>query len=69
MEYMRLDKFLGRQVSKILNKVLKEKVKFDPGIDISGLSFETTEDGRVELGLRVYMNQDAFEKVIEEVTR
>ena len=69
MEYMRLDGFLGKQVSKILNRALKEKMGFDPDVLISSLSFKTTENGLVELNLNANMKQNTFEKLIEEVTK
>ena len=69
MEYMRLDGFLGRSLSRLLNKAIKKKTGYDPEIAIQNLLVETSiEDKTVNLTLKANMTTESFEKMIEEVT-
>ena len=70
MEYMRIEGFLGKAVSKLINKGIESKIGFKPGIELKNLHFGTVaEDEKVEVNLTATMSKEAFEKLIEEVTR
>jgi len=70
MEYMRLEGFLGRAVSRLVNKALETKVGFNPNLDIQGLKVDTGDDEDfVRVNCSVIMSRNDFEKVIEEVTK
>lgn len=74
MECVKLDGFLGRQLSKILNKAIKAKLGIDPSIDIKLFSFEEVpitkpDEPIVRVKLEAIMDQSKFESVIEEVTK
>ena len=70
MECVKLDGFLGRQLSKILNKAIKAKLGIDPEIDIKLFSFEDHPvEPIVRVKLEATMEQSKFESIIEEVTK
>jgi len=68
MEYMKLDGFLGKQLSKLLNKALASKFGVNPKLDIREFTFSSTVDGLVKVQLSAEMPQKEFEAIIEEVT-
>ena len=68
MEYMRIEGFLGKAVSKLINKGIESKIGFKPGIELKNLNFSTTEDEQVEVKLTATMSKMAFDRMIEEVT-
>lgn len=70
MEYMRLNGFLGRAVSKLINKGIEAKVGFKPHLEILDMSMSTNEEeDEVRVTLEAVMTRTAFEKVIEEATK
>lgn len=70
MEYMRLNGFLGRAVSKLINKGIESKVGFKPYLEILNMSMSTNEEeDEVRVTLEAVMTRTAFEKVIEEATK
>ncbi len=85
MEYMRLEGFLGRTVSKLINKGIEAKLGYKPSIIVDNLNLRTigkievdmladkvvskNDDDRIVLDLSVSMSQDDFNKLIEEVTK
>lgn len=74
MEYMRIEGFLGGAFSKLINKAVETKIGFKPGIDLQNLIFKTahapkTDEELVEVTLTATMTKEAFEKIIEEVTK
>ena len=84
MEYMRLEGFLGGAVSKIINKVIAEKIgyKYKPNITLESFNLRTVDKVEINMGddsesvsedivivdLSVTMRQSDFNKLIEEVT-
>lgn len=70
MEYMRLNGFLGRSISKLINKGIENKVGFKPNLEILDMCMKTNEEeDEVRLTLEVAMTRTAFEKMIEEATK
>lgn len=71
MEYMRIEGFLGRAVSKLINKAVETKVGFKPEIELQGLNFKTEGDDEstVIVNTQLRMSRESFEKLIEEVTK
>lgn len=70
MEYMKIGGFLGRAVSKMINKAVETKVGFKPNIELHGLNFQTDEEENyVNVNLTARMTKEDFEKLIEEVTK
>ena len=69
MEYMKLNGFLGRAVSKLINKGIESKVGFKPHLEILNMSMSTTEEDEVRVTLEAVMTRTAFERVIEEATK
>ncbi len=70
MEYMRLEGFLGRAVSRFINKALESKVGFKPNLELQGLKLETDDtDNYVRVTGTMFLPKDEFEKMIEEVTK
>jgi hypothetical protein len=69
MEYMRIEGFLGKAFSKLINKAVENKVGFKPEIDLSNMSLRTTDAEKVELNVTVSITKEAFEKLIEEATK
>lgn len=68
MSGMNLNGFLGRQLSKIVNKAIKNKFGFEPDIDIKTLNFYE-DGGFIHLEVKTVMTHETLEKVIEEVTK
>ena len=69
MEYMKLNGFLGRAVSKLINKGIESKVGFKPHLEILNMSMSTNEEDEVRVTLEAVMTRTAFERVIEEATK
>lgn len=70
MEYMKLNGFLGRAVSKLINKGIEAKVGFKPNLEILDMSMSTNEEeDEVRVTLEAVMTRTAFEKLIEEATK
>lgn len=74
MEYMRIEGFIGKAVSKLINKAVESKVGFKPGIELESLTFKDahapkTDEELVAVYLTATMSREAFEKLIEEVTK
>ena len=70
MEYMKIEGFLGRAVSKMINKAVETKVGFKPNIELHGFNFQTDEEENyVMVNLTARMTREDFEKMIEEVTK
>ena len=70
MEYMKINGFLGRAVSKIINKGIESKIGFKPNLEIRDMSMSTDEnEDEVRVNLQAVMTRQAFEKLIEEATK
>ena len=70
MEYMKIEGFLGKSISKIINKSLANKVGFQPNIELKNLSFETDgSDELIKIQLTAMIKQKDFEQIVEEVTK
>lgn len=70
MEYMKINGFLGRAVSKLINKGIESKVGFKPNLEILNMSMSTNEEeDEVRVTLEAVMTRTAFERVIEEATK
>lgn len=70
MEYMKFNGFLGRAVSKIINKAIESKIGFKPNLEILDMSMRTNEEeDEVRVSLEAVMTRQAFEKLIEEATK
>lgn len=70
MEYMKINGFLGRAVSKLINKGIESKVGFKPNLEILDMSMSTNEEeDEVRVTLEAVMTRKAFERVIEEATK
>lgn len=68
MEFMKLNGFLSKQVSKLLNKVLKKHLGFDPDICVNNLNLQE-QNGLMILEIKLCISTQDFDKVIEEVTK
>ena len=68
MEFMKLNGFLGKQVSKLLNKALKKKFGFNPDICVNNLTLQE-QNGLMTVEIKISMTTQDFDKVIEEVTK
>lgn len=69
MEYVKLDGFLGRQLSKVINKAVRNKMGFEPNININSFSFETDEaDRKVKVTMSLDMDTSKFEFLIGGLT-
>ena len=70
MEYMRIDGFIGRAVSKLINKGIQSKVGFWPAVELQKCNLTTDEDDSyIQVDMTVCMSRGAFDKLIEEVTK
>lgn len=70
MEYMRLEGFLGRAVSKLINKAIASKVGVSPNIELRDMSVETDDaEEFVKVKMTAFMPRADFEKIVEEVTK
>lgn len=74
MEYMRIEGFIGKAVSKLINKAVEQKVGFRPGIELESLTFKDAhapnrDEELVAVNLTATMTRASFEKLIEEVTK
>ena len=76
MDYMKLDSFMGRMVSKFINKALAKKFGVDyPDIDIKLQEFNVKstsvkkEDDSIEVVMRLSMEKYDFEFLVDEVTK
>ena len=68
MEFMKLNGFLSKQVSKLLNKALKKKFGFDPDICVNNLNLQE-QNGLMTVEIKLCITTQDFDKVIEEVTK
>lgn len=73
MEYMKIEGFLGRAVSRLINKVIESKIGYNPNIVLNkfNLQTEVRPENREELvvvNMTVTMKQSDFEKMVEEAT-
>lgn len=70
MEFMKINGFLARAVSKLINKGVETKLGFKPNLEILNLGMSTGEDDDVvKVSLEAVMTRTAFEKLIMEVTK
>lgn len=70
MEYMRLGGFLGKAVSKLINKGIESKIGIKPNLEIMDFNLRTNEDeDEVRVTIEAAMTRQAFEKLIEEATK
>lgn len=73
MEYMKIEGFLGRAVSRFINKLIETKIGYKPNITINQFNLQTdvgseNREGRVVVNMTVTMKQSDFEKMVEEAT-
>ena len=68
-EYMKLDGFLGRSISKLINKGIAAKLGYNPNINLNAFNLKTDDNGTVTLTTSLSMSQTDFEKIFEEVTK
>ena len=69
MEYMRLEGFLGKAVSKLINKGVESKFGYKPNIQLNNFKLSTEEEDLVVVNMSIAMKQSDFDKLIEEVTK
>lgn len=69
MSGMNLNGFLSKQLSKIVKKAIKNKLGFDPDIDINTLNFYEGDDCLIHLEVKAITTHKALERFIEEVTK
>lgn len=70
MEFMKIDGFLARAASKLINKGVEAKIGFKPNLEILNLGMSTGEDeDEIKVSLEAVMTKTAFEKLISEVTK
>lgn len=70
MEFMKINGFLARAVSRLINKGVETKLGFKPNLEILNLGMSTGEDDDVvKVSLEAVMTRTAFEKLIMEVTK
>ena len=70
MEYMKIEGFLGGAVSKLINTGLESKLGFKPNLELKNLNFSTNdEETYVKVQLTAFMSREAFDKMLEEVTK
>ena len=69
MSGMNLNGFLGKQLSKIVRKAIKNKLGFDPDIDIKTLNFYEGDDCLIHLEVKAITTHKTLERIIEEVTK
>lgn len=68
MEYMRLEGFLGRTISKLINKGIETKIGHNPNIHLDAFNLKADE-GIVTVTTTLTMEQKDFERLFEEVTK
>lgn len=69
MNGMNLNGFLGKQLSKIIKKVIKNKLGFYPEIDINTLNFYEGDDCLIHLEVKAITTHKTLERIIEEATK
>lgn len=74
MEYMKIEGFLGKAVSSLINKLIENKLGYRPNIKINQFNLQTdikpeNRDERVIVNMTVTMKQSDFEKMVEEATQ
>lgn len=69
MEYMRLEGFLGKAVSKLINKGVESKFGYKPNIQLNNFKLFTDDEEMVVVNMSVAMKQSDFERLFEEVTK
>lgn len=68
MEYMKLDGFLGRSISKLINKGIAAKLGYNPNINLNAFNLKTDDNGNVIVSTTLSLSQKDFERIFEEVT-
>lgn len=70
MEFMNISGFLGGAFSKLINKAIENKtgVKSDVRIDRLNVA-TTTSDNYISLNLDASVSREAFEKIMEALTK
>lgn len=73
MEYVKIEGFLGKAISRFINKLIESKVGYKPNIMVNKFNLQTdikpeNRDELVVVNMTVTMKQSDFEKLIEEAT-
>jgi hypothetical protein len=68
MEYMKLEGFLGRSISKLINKGIAAKLGYNPNINLNAFNLKTDDNGNVIVSTTLSLSQKDFERIFEEVT-
>lgn len=73
MEFMKIEGFLGKAVSRLINKVIESKIGYKPNIMLNNFNLQTdvrpeNRDEMVVVNMTITMKQSDFERMIEEAT-
>lgn len=68
MEYMKIESFLGRSISKLINKGIAAKLGYNPNINLNAFNLKTDDNGNVIVSTTLSLSQKDFERIFEEVT-
>lgn len=68
MEYMKIESFLGRSISKLINKGIAAKLGYNPNINLNAFTLKTDDSGNVTVSTTLSLSQKDFERIFEEVT-
>lgn len=70
MEYMKIEGFLGKAISRVINKGIEGKCGYNPDINLSSLNLKTDDtDNVVQLDLKINMTQEDFNKLMEALIK
>ena len=68
MEYMKIESFLGRSISKLINKGIAAKLGYNPNINLNAFTLKADDNGNVTVSTTLSLSQKDFERIFEEVT-
>lgn len=74
MDYMQLDGFMGKILSRFVNKGIESKFGIQGAMSINELNVKSApsvlgEDDGIEVSMKVKISKEAFQTIVEEVTR